>query len=166
MICLGDSAALCQMPIHLFQLSKTDSSLNVCHTIVIANYWKPVSPIRVHTLSLELADFLSQVCIVRHDHSALTGRYNFVPKEAERGDIAKGPDGFVIDPRAMCLCSIFNYIQVMSMGNLHYSFHVGWVSINMHNNDRFRARSNGLFDFFRVDVPCLLFAIHKNRSCA
>jgi hypothetical protein len=66
------------------ELSKAYRSCDIGHTIIVSNHWKPVAPLRIHSLTSKQSKTSGELVIICRDHAAFASRDDLVSKKTER----------------------------------------------------------------------------------
>src|SRR6185369_6808823 len=91
-VSLGNQFAFCQMKIDTLELRKTYCSSYIRHAIIVANNRKPISLLRIHSLTAKQAKPRSQFSVISRHHTSFAGGDDLVSKEAKRRSSTMPPE--------------------------------------------------------------------------
>ena len=144
---------LTQELFRLLQLSKTDRRTYIRHAIIVANHIVPILTKLRHPLILQMCCPCIERFIIRHNHSAFSGRNGLIAIEAKRRNIAECPDMLSLEIAAEAFRAILHHEEIVLAGNLHNALHIARMPIEMHHHDRLCLLRDLALDIIRIHLP-------------
>src|SRR5688572_18058575 len=106
------------MKVNALNLRQSYSCSDIGHPVIVADDWKPITTVRINSLSAKQSQACRKLIIVRCNHSTFASRNNFVAEKAEGGAVAHPTDPMTAIFRSHRLSSILDHKQAMSFGYL------------------------------------------------
>src|SRR5690606_29438455 len=137
------------------QLGQANGRLDIRHSVVISDNWKPVPPGWIHSLPAENSHSGSSIRIIGGNHSSLTGGDDLVAEKTEYATVRQAADSPPTYLRAVRFRSVLDYPETMTVGDLVDCMHVSRMPIQMHGNNPFCPGCDLAKSCRWIDIHCL-----------